>query len=258
MRPSEAMLTQIRKKSICELVNAQGSVSVNALCDRFNVSPSTIRNDLRDLESAHMIERTHGGAMSNRKAVYEPNTAQKSSQFINEKILIAQAALRHIQPGDAIALDSGTTTYQLAHLLGGFERLTVVTYDLQIAAWLESNTDVSIIMAGGMVRRNFHCTVGQTVVEELSAFHPDKLFLAANSVSINGLFTPSVEMAAIKSALIRSADHVYLLADSGKFDRKSFVRFGMPEDVETLITDQQADARVIASLREKGLQIELA
>lgn len=257
MRQSEAMLTQIRKKSICELVNAQGSVTVNALCDRFHVSPATVRNDLRDLEAKHMIERTHGGAVSNRKVVYEPNTEQKSTQYIDEKIRIAKAALMHIQPGDAIVLDSGTTTLQLAILLGGFERLTVVTYDLQIAAWLESNTNISIIMAGGMVRRNFHCTVGQTVVEELSAYHPDKLFLAANSISTNGLFTPSVEMAAIKSALIRSSDQVILLADSGKFGRKSFVRFGTPEDVQTLITDHQTDPQIVTALRNKGLQIEL-
>lgn len=251
------MLTQIRKKAICELVNAQGSVSVQALCDRFRVSPSTIRNDLRDLEDLHLLQRTHGGAVSVRSAVYEPDTRQKSTQSIDEKNRIARAALKHIQPGDAILLDSGTTTYQLANLLGGFDRLTVVTYDLQIAAWLESNSNVSIIMAGGTVRRNFHCTVGQTTVDELSSYHFDKLFLAANSVDTDGLYTPTPEMAAIKSRLIQSSEHVILLADSGKLGRSSFVRFGVPENIERLITDRKADSRIVLALREKGLQVEL-
>ncbi len=256
MKQSEGMLAQIRKKSIVELVDAQGFITVNDLCERFNVSPATVRNDLHELECAQLIERTHGGAISCRKAVYEPDTNQKSVQQVREKELIAKAALRHIQPGDAIALDTGTTTYQLARLLGGFERLTVVTYDLQIAAWLESNTNVSIIMAGGLVRRNFHCTGGQTAIDALSRLHVDKLFIAANAVCNEALSTPSMEMASVKSTLIHAADKVILLADSTKLGRKSFVRFAGLDQVHTLITDKYASSEIISSIRDRGVQVE--
>ena len=256
MKQSEGMLAQIRKKSIVELVDAQGFITVNDLCERFSVSPATIRNDLHDLEASQLIERTHGGAISCRKAIYEPDTNQKSVQQVREKELIAKAALKHIQPGDAIALDTGTTTYQLARRLGGFDRLTVVTYDLQIAAWLESNTNVSIIMAGGLVRRNFHCTGGQTAIETLSRLHVDKLFIAANAVSTEYLSTPSMEMASIKSTLIKAADKVILLADSTKLNRKSFVRFADIEQIHTLITDKYAEPEFVAKLLEKGVRVE--
>ena len=250
------MLAQIRKKSIVELVDAQGFITVSDLCERFSVSPATIRNDLHDLETAQLIERTHGGAISCRKAVYEPDTNQKSVQQVREKEMIAQAALKHIQPGDAIALDTGTTTYQLARRLGGFDRLTVVTYDLQIAAWLESNTNVTIIMSGGQVRRNFHCTGGQTAIDTLSRLHVDKLFVAANAISLDALSTPSMEMAGIKSTLIASAERVILLADSTKLNRKSFVRFADLEQVHTLITDKYADPELIAQIIDRGVHVE--
>ncbi len=256
MRQSEGMLAQIRKKSIVELVDAQGFITVSDLCERFSVSPATIRNDLHDLETAQLIERTHGGAISCRKAVYEPDTNQKSVQQVREKEMIAQAALKHIQPGDAIALDTGTTTYQLARRLGGFDRLTVVTYDLQIAAWLESNTNVTIIMAGGQVRRNFHCTGGQTAIETLAKLHVDKLFVAANAISLDALSTPSMEMAGIKSTLIKSAERVILLADSTKLNRKSFVRFADLEQVHTLITDKYADPDLISQIIDLGVRVE--
>ena len=257
MKQSDSMLARIRKNSIVELINAQGFITVNNLRERFDVSPATIRNDLRELEAERLIERTHGGAISCRKAVYEPDNREKSLQYNNEKELIAQAALKHIQPGDAIALDTGTTTYQLCRLLSGFERLTVVTYDLQIAAWLESNTDVTIIMAGGLVRRNFHCTSGQTCIETISALHVDKLFLAANAVDDSGLFTPSLEMAGIKAALMKTAKKVYLLADASKLGQKSFARFAQIDQIHTLITNRLAPQAVIARIREKGVNVEL-
>ena len=250
------MLAQIRKKTIVELVDAQGFITVSDLCARFGVSPATIRNDLHELESAQLIERTHGGAISCRRAVYEPDSEQKSVQQVREKEMIAQAALKHIQPGDAIALDTGTTTYELARRLGGFDRLTVVTCDLQIAAWLERNTSVTIIMAGGQVRRSFHCTGGQTAIDTLSRLHVDKLFIAANAVSLDALSTPSMEMAAVKSTLIASADRVILLADSTKLNRKSFARFAGLDQVHMLITDRHADSDWIAQVVEKGVEVE--
>ena len=256
MKQTDGMLAQIRKNTIVELVNAQGFITVNNLCQRFNVSPATIRNDLHELEAAQLVQRTHGGAVSCRKVEYEPNTLQKSEQQVFEKEAIAQAALKHIQPGDAIALDTGTTTYQLCRLLGGFERLTVVTYDLQIAAWLESNTGVNIIMAGGPVRRHFHCTGGQTAIDTLSRLHVDKLFIAANAVSADALSTPNLEMASIKSTLVDSADQVILLADSTKLGRTSFAKFADMSRVHTFITDRGADARLIARIRERGVTVE--
>ena len=69
------------------------------------VSPATIRNDLRDLEVAGAIERTHGGAMSCQKPLYELNTYQKEDRYVPEKEAIAKTAAEFIQPGDAIALD---------------------------------------------------------------------------------------------------------------------------------------------------------
>lgn len=256
MKQAEGMLAQIRRKSIVELVDAQGFVTVSELCERFSVSPATIRNDLHELEADQHIERTHGGAISCRRAVYEPDADQKSVQQVREKEQIAQAALKYIQPGDVIALDTGTTTYALARRLGGFERLTVVTCDLQIAAWLESNTNVRIIMAGGQVRRSFHCTCGQTAIDTLSRLHVDKLFIAANAVSLDGLSTPSLEMAAVKSTLIASADRVILLADSTKLKRRSFARFAGLEQVHALITDRCADPTWIAQLVERGVEVE--
>lgn len=134
----------------------------------------------------------------------------------------------------------------------------MVTYDLQIAAWLESNTDVAIIMAGGAVRRHFHCTAGQTAIDTLSRLRVDKVFLAANGASLaDGLSTPNMDMASIKATLIRRSDKRYLLCDHSKLGRNAFATFAPLEAIDTLIVDAQADADFVAAARERGLRVEI-
>ena len=170
--------------------------------------------------------------------------------------MIARAALKHIRPGDVIAVDAGAATGQLARRLGGFERLSVVTCDLQIAAWLERNSSASLIMIGGQVRRSFHCTAGQAAIEAISRLHVDKLFLSAEAVHPDGLSTTGMELAALKSALIASADRVILLADSARLNRRAFVRFAGLEQVQALITDSRADPALIAQIVDRGVEVE--
>ncbi len=252
----DSMFAQVRKQAIKELVNQKGNVTVAELCERFQVSPATIRNDLRELEETGAIDRTHGGAISCQKAVYEPNTYQKEVQHVQEKDAIAKVAAELIRPGDAIALDTGTTTFQLAKYLGGIERLTVVTNDLQIAAWLERNTNVSIMMAGGAVRRHFHCTVGLTALETITKLRVDKVFTAANGVSVqHGLSTPSIDMANIKTSMVEAAEEVFLLADSSKINRNAFVVFAPLTAVNVMITDDKADPAFVEEAKSVGVRV---
>lgn len=250
------MLAQVRQQAIADLVNQQGNITVNDLCSRFEVSPATIRNDLRDLEARGSLKRTHGGAIGCNKSAYELNSYQKVVQSIDEKRAIAKAAMDFIHEGDAIALDSGTTTFEIAQLLMGFRDITVVTNDLQIASWLERNTTVTVILVGGTVRRHFRCTTGQQAIDMLSILHVDKAFIAANGMSIEkGLTTPNVDMAGVKKKMLESADKVILVADSSKIERKAFASYAAISQVDVLITDEHADNGFVEALRETGITV---
>ena len=70
-RNDENVFAEERKQLIVELVNRQVKATVSSLCEEFGVSPATIRNDLRELEFAGLLKRTHGGAIRNKKTSYE-------------------------------------------------------------------------------------------------------------------------------------------------------------------------------------------
>jgi len=151
------MFVEERKQRILERIERRRKATVAELCEQFHVSSATIRSDLRDLEAAGLLIRTHGGAMVKTKTGLEQDMVQRGTQHLAEKRRIAERALELVEDGDTVILDTGTTTLELARLLGRRRDLTVVTNDLAIA--LETAESVRTLFMGGLVRRNYHCTM---------------------------------------------------------------------------------------------------
>jgi DeoR family fructose operon transcriptional repressor len=232
------LFAEERKIQIVELVNNRKKATVQELCDHFRVSSATIRNDLRDLERQNQLIRTHGGAMIKSQTGHEVRIDKRDVQRPQEKQRIARAAVKLIEDGDSIVVDTGTTTYELAVLLNQRRNLTVVTNDLKIALLLEQYDEVTVLLMGGILRRHFHSTVGDAGKRMLAELSVDKAFMGANSVSAaEGASTPDINTAETKRAMIGIASQVVLLCDSDKINRRSFAKFAEPEQIDTLVTD---------------------
>ena len=123
------------------------------MSSRFNVSGATIRTDLRILEDAGMLTRTHGGAILRTRASFEVGSDQREEVNLSAKEQIGQLAAGLVEDGDIIVLDTGTTTLQIARHLRQRRNLTVVTNDFMIAKSLEDVESIQIILLGGIVKR---------------------------------------------------------------------------------------------------------
>jgi DeoR family fructose operon transcriptional repressor len=258
-KPDENIFAEERKHMIVELINKQIKTTVAELCNNFSVSPATIRNDLRELEFAGLLKRTHGGAISNKKASFELNSYQKEVENVERKIAVCKAALEYVQDGDIIALDTGSTTFEFAKLLATKKNITVVTNDLQITSFLETNSEITVILTGGILRRNFHSVIGPVTLNSLEGFNVDRCFLAANGVSVSkGLTTPNIEQAQVKKKLVDFADEVILLLDSSKLGKASFVKFADFKDIDLMIVDDEAPENLLEEIRQLGVSIEIA
>jgi DeoR family fructose operon transcriptional repressor len=251
----ELVFVEERKRDILEYVVSRKKATVTELCARFKVSSATIRNDLRDLEGNGALVRTHGGAIVRVQARFEPDAAEKGPQHLAEKRAIAVLALGCIEQGDTIVIDTGTTTLELARILGTKKDITVLTNDLSIATCLEEHPSATVHFLGGTLRKRFHCTVGPRAEEALRGLTVDKAFMGANSFSIEkGAGTPDLQQADLKKTMMSIATRVYLLVDSSKMGKNSFARFALPEDIDCLLTDSISaeDARF---LEDAGVEI---
>ena len=254
----EPLFAEERKQRIIKLLNENTKLIVPDLCEYFGVSPATIRNDLRELENSGLLKRTHGGAILNTKMGYELNSYQKEVKNLEAKQAIARFAINLVEDGDTIAIDTGTTTLEFAKLLGSKKGITAVVNDIEIARKLEENSDVCVILAGGILRRNFHCTIGPIAQRALDGLSVDKAFMGANGVSIKrGLTTPDLNQAEIKKAMMDIASEVIVLCDSSKIGSVTFAQIAPLERVDRLITDHGADENEIQQFKDIGVQVDI-
>ena len=255
----EPLFAPERKEKILELIKNNEKVTVAQLCDYFNVSGATIRNDLRELENSNLLRRTHGGAIVKSKTGYELDTQHKEGQYQAEKEKIGEAALNMIDDGDTIILDTGTTTFELAKRLGVKRNLTVVVNDIQIARYLEEMVDINIVFIGGYIRKKFHCTVGTWGVKMISELSVDKAFMATNGISLKkGATTPDLNHAEIKKAMISIANKVFILCDNSKIGRNAFVQFADLHQIDAIITDPGIDKVSRGEFETGGIEVMIA
>lgn len=66
---------------------------------------------------------------------------------------------------------------------------------------------------------------------------------------------PGLSDLVVKSAMIRAADKVYLLADSSKLGESSFASLGRITLIDTLITDSKISPEQLQTLQELHVDI---
>lgn len=239
-----------------EYIYEHRRATVAELSEVFQVSEATVRRDLKELEEANRIRRTHGGAIPRERVSFEPSIQEKKDQFALEKQRIAEKAVELIREGETILLDSGTTTHQLARLLHRFSRLTVVTNSNHILQELQGLDHLELISTGGMVRRGIESMVGPIAEQTLGMIKVDKTFLGTNALDPEeGISTPHLLEAQVKKSMIRAAKEVILLCDRSKINRVSFAKVAPLSSVDILITDRKAPSDILERIKEQNVQV---
>ncbi|MCW2582246.1 MAG: Transcriptional regulator, DeoR family [Klenkia sp.] len=252
------MYAEERQQAIAGLVAARGRLAVTAVAERFGVTTETVRRDLAVLERAGMLRRVHGGAVpTSALTVVEPGLGERRSTRTDQKRRIASVALALIPDVDgSLILDGGSSTASLAEVLPADRRLLVVTNSVPISHRLTVAPGVSLHVLGGRVRGVTQTAVGESTVAALADLKVDVAFLGANGVSAgHGFSTPDETEAASKRAMVRAAQRVVVLADSSKLGREHLVRFASVDDVDVLVTDDEADPDVVTEIESHGIEV---
>lgn len=226
-----------RHQQILEALRLQREVSVQHLARELQVSPMTIRRDLESLEQDGALVRTHGGAVLSRSTVIAFALLDREQERTAEKQAIARHLATVIRPGMTVVLDTGTTTLEVARAIAGTPRLRVLTSSLAIAAALYTCDNIDLVLLGGTVRRHSPDLSGPLTEENLLQFHTDIAVLGADAADRDGLYTSDLGIARISRAMIACAEESWLVVDSSKFTRRSFVKFADWPAITHLVTD---------------------
>ena len=258
--PGALMLARQRQAFILDRVREDGAVRVADLVRTLGVSDMTVRRDLELLQDRGLLEKVHGGATSiPGTALFEPGFAAKSALQQREKEAIAAAAVTLVEPGMAIAVSAGTTTYALAQRLTTVPGLTVVTNSIPVADVLHQvgQADQTIILTGG-VRTPSDALAGPFAVAALRTVHVDLVFMGVHGMDLRSGFTcPNLLEADTDRALIEAGRRLVVVADHAKWGVIGISSIARLDQADVLITDSglESDARATLSAAVRDLVV---
>ena len=249
-----------RQEKIKQLFIDRKRISCVELCDIFSISIETVRRDLAALEEEGVIKRVYGGAvLSDNTSVPNPIKPWDMRFILNnaEKVNMAKVILKLIHDNMTIALDSGTTVLEVAKLLDQRKNLNIITNDIHIASELSRNTDHTIYLIGGTLKKDDKITTGFLATEFLKNFsHIDAAILTADGFS-DGIGDFNVDMRALKAAMIEKSDKVYAAIDHTKFSIPTLHKVCGMKELDLVVTGTAAPEESIKKLKNAGVEVIL-
>lgn len=241
-----------RRALILEHLRANGAASIQQLAEVIGGSLSTVRRDLEHLTEAGYLERTHGGAllMPPARSSFEGEFSLNQHICREQKQAIGAVAAERLAPQESVIFDSSSTVLEAARAASRRDvPLTVVTNSLEIALVSSNVPRWRVVMPGGTLRPGSTMLAGAPGEQFFQTVHADVYLVGALAVTGPMLTDATLEVAAIKRAMMKSALRRILLVDSSKFRPPGFSSFGTLAEIDEVITDDGILPEHLAALR---------
>lgn len=169
---------------------------------------------------------------------------------------IGQMAASLVEDGENIIIDSGTTTYHIAHNLIHRSNITVITNDMNIAAELRDAQGIKVIVTGGELYPSSYMLNGLFTGQVLNSLHVEKAFIGTPALHPQyGLMHPEAWLVPAKQRMIRAAGEIIVVTDHSKIGKISLHDVAPNSAIHTLITGVEASDIDIAPFRDWGITI---
>jgi DeoR family transcriptional regulator of aga operon len=256
-----------RWRAVLDALGSSGRLSVGEAAELLGVSPATIRRDFAALAEQQLVTRTHGGVVASAVS-YDLPARYRGALADSLRERIAVAACERLESGTVVGFNGGLTTSAVARQLAartdlvsvdGRPAITVVTNALNIAAEMVLRPHIRTVTVGGVARPRSYELVGPLAATVLEQLWIDVLVLGVDGFSLEaGATTHHDAEAGVNTLMVRRSARVMLVAGSEKLGLRAFARICDASAVHTVVTDDCADAGVVQTLRDKGIQVVLA
>lgn len=249
---------QARQRAITETVMAEGSVRIEHLADRFDISLMTAHRDLDELEARGLLRKTRGVATATSTSLVESSVVYRSARQNTEKDTLARAAIEFVEPGQALFLDDSTTVLHMAKHLGERAPLTVITNSLTLMNELTNIRGITLLGLGGRYYNWCSAFMGRDTVQSIAELRTDTFIMSTAAITDDISFHQHLETIDVKRAMFDAASTRILLADHTKFEHRALHAFASLNEFDTVILDSATAPEHLERLRKNGVHVVVA
>ena len=251
-----------RTAKLIGLLQSAEKLDIATVVSALKISEATARRLFTLLENDGKVIRIHGGIRLAQELEYDYSFRRLASTRKEQKTAIGETATDLVNNGDRLFLDSGTTILRFAEALsrkiqaGELKGVSVVTNSL---SYIETLSDCcKVILTGGEIRTERRDVCGSVSEKNLTQYQFDKVFLGADAINLeNGFMTSDEKTAEICRIAISNSEQAFVLADSEKFNRKSFVSYADIGSIREIVTDDKIDQKTRKAFEKKGIKIRI-
>lgn len=246
-----------RHAEILKILDAEGTVTISALAEAMDVSLETIRRDVRPLVDGGAVLRMHG-AISLSSQAGEAPFRRRMRENAAAKQAIANAAAATVRHGDAVMMDTGTTTSFLARALTGHKRLTIITNSTDAARTLAGGEGNRVFLAGGQIIGDSGAVLGAEAVRFVNRFSAAHAFISAGAVDGDEVMDYDEAEVDFARALLPRAERRVLVTDATKFGRRGLVTVCHFAELDAIFTDAPVSQTISDRLKQDGVKLTIA
>ena len=248
-----------RLLNLKEYIDKNGTVTLHELeCAFPNVSSMTLRRDLVRLEENNAVLRIPGGALSVDSVLRakEADFSERINYNAAEKLEIADKAVKLVEPKSCIFIDGGSTTTYFARALPD-DSFYILTNALVIAETILRKEKPTVALLGGDLRKNTFITVGSSCIEDIEKINIQTAVMTATGFikDVGGFTCGNQSEADVKRAVIKKADHVIMLLDSSKVNKKTPYTFAYLSDVNCMVVDKNFSKEIKGNIEQRGIKV---
>ncbi|WP_323005234.1 DeoR/GlpR family DNA-binding transcription regulator [Pseudorhodobacter sp.] len=246
-----------RHAEILKILDSEGTVTISALAEAMDVSLETIRRDVRPLVDGGTVLRMHGAISLSLQAGEAP-FRRRMRENAAAKQAIAAAAAASVCHGDAVMMDTGTTTSFLARALTRHKRLTIITNSTDAARTLAGGEGNRVFLAGGEIIGDSGAVLGAAAVRFVNGFSATHAFISAGAVTGAEVMDYEATEVEFARALLARAERRVLVTDATKFGRRGLVTVCGFDGLDALVTDAPVSGPTASSLKQAGVKLTIA
>lgn len=241
----EKIISILQKNNLMLLNDIQKSIP--------DVSISTIRRDVKELEKEGIVTLLHGGAVKLYSKSVDTPIDKRGTLNKEAKQKLSDIAVELVNDGDTVYIDSGSTNEEI--LLKLIHKSVTIVTSSSLLVSLPEPMNATIYSLGGQLNTGNNSLIGEITNKSLLLFNFDVAFIGINGVDINfGYTTPSIPEAEKKKIVLTRSVKSYFVCDSSKFHKVYMASVTGLKDTN-LITDKE-DAGIKEKVSKYVTKIE--
>ena len=245
----------VDEQEVLNAVALRGTISVRELATLLHVSEQTVRRIVRPLVERGAVDKVHGAVVGRSRPGEAPFLARMAVHQ-REKVAIAGAVAGLVADGDAVALDTGSTTGFVAQALRRHRGLTVVTNSTFIATTLATIPGNRVHMAGTELRNHDGASFDASAFAVVRSMRVRWAILSASALDERrGLMVQEHAEAEMSAAMGEIAERRVFAVDSSKFGTAALVALPPLGPGDVLVTDRRPPAAAFRTLSDADVVV---